>query len=76
MGSDEELDVAGPLESLIAASKELCQLFGKDTFYPHLYWWDVERYLKLVRRGAIFRVENKKLAWRLSEDNEGEVGSC
>lgn len=76
MGSREEPDVARSLESLVAASKELGRLFGKDAFYPDLYWWDVERYLKLVRRGAIFRVENKKMIWRLPEDSESEVKSC
>ncbi len=60
------------LEAVRAIEK---QHRGKKQFYPDLYWKDVLRYLKLVQRGAIFRVnDDKRLVWDLPEQSSPAPG--
>jgi hypothetical protein len=70
-------DQCASLESLIAATKQLAKDPSQGKFYPHIHWWTLERHLKLVRRGAIFRIEPTKLGfnglcWDLPVMESGE----
>ena len=63
------------VESLKKAVKELAKLRAKgDMFYADIYWHQMERYLKLCQRGALFSVKetaiSPKLVWDLPEDEE------
>ena len=80
--SDEPSATPAPEDQQILSLDSLrsaVRVFSKDktqgVFYPHVYWWDLERYLKLVRGGAIFNIQTdeigrKILVWDLPSTNE------
>lgn len=60
------------LESLIEASEQISKNRTLSAFYPHVYWWEMSRYLKLVKKGAIFKADENKLRWDLPQTiNDG-----
>ena len=59
------------LDSFLAAVLQLSkENKGKGGFYPDIYWKSLARYLRLVKRGAIFKVTGGVLCWDLPENQD------